>query len=379
MKGGDIPAWMKRAVLWGLIFLIAYGLMALEARQKDEKGSVRATTYSVDARGYKALYLWLESMGIPIKRWSKPLRKLPQEASSLLIVEPEVGPDPGEMKTLGLWIKGGGTLILVMQSQNVFLQRFGLYTKVIRGVYKGKEILSQPGPYATGVQTILSKGHSDLSSDRPEWVFHLRDNRGGLLAVMNHGRGRVIVLSDILLLSNGSLRKGDHAALALNMLLTHRGEGTLLVDEYHHGYGRATSVLGYLRRSRAFVPFLQGILLLLILWAAFGRRFGSPRPLVEEERQTSMAYFKAIGQLFQRAGARNLALETSVRWAQEESRKYLIDRDEGFQKQIKIIRANLNNREMTDRELLVQVKGLHEALDTARRRKPGQGKVVDTN
>lgn len=92
-----------------------------------------------------------------------------------------------------------------------------------------------------------------------------------------------------------------------------------------------------------------------------------------------MAYFKAIGQLFQRAGARNLALETSVRWAQEESRKYLIDRDEGFQKQIKIIRANLNNREMTDRELLVQVKGLHEALDTARRRKPGQGKVVDTN
>ena len=378
MKSSGMPAWMKTTLLWGLIFLLVYGLMALEARQKEGRGSVRATTYSVDPRGYKALYLWFESMDIPIKRWSKPLRELPQEASSVLIVEPEVGPDRGEMKSLDLWIKGGGTLILVMRSQNIFLQRFGLHAETRGDVYEEKEVLSQPGPYTAGVRTILSKNHPNLYPDQPEWIFHLRDNKGGLLAVMNHGLGRVIVLSDIILLSNGTLRKGDHAKLALNLLLTHRGEGALLVDEYHHGYGRATSVLGYLARSRAFVPFLQGLLLLLILWAAFGRRFGPSRSRGEEEGQTSLAYFKAIGQLFQRAGARNLALETSVRWAQEESRKYLIDRDAGFQKKLQTIKADLKNREMTDQELLVRVKGLHEALDSARRKMPGKGGAVDS-
>lgn len=372
MKRGDIPPWMKRTVLWGLIFLAAYGMIALEAGQKEGQGSVRATTYSAAARGYKALYLWLESLDIPIKRWSRPLGELPQETSSVLIVEPEVGPDRGEMKRLDLWVKRGGTLILVMGSPNVFLQYFGLRAEVKRGSDKEKEVLSQPGPYTAGVQTILSKGHPNLSSDRPEWVFHLRDKMGGLLAVMNHGRGRVIVLSDIGLLSNGALREGDHAALALNLLLTHRGEGTLLVDEYHHGYGRASSVLGYLGRSRAFVPFLQGVLLLLILWAAIGRRFGPPRPLVGEETRTSMAYFKAIGQLFQRAGARKLALETSVRWVQDEAKKYLVDRDEVFQKKIQAVKADLKTREMTDRDLLVRVRGLHEALDLARGRTQGQ-------
>ena len=112
--------------------------------------------------------------------------------------------------------------------------------------------------------------------------------------------------------------------------------------------------------------------MLLILWAAIGRRFGPPRALGGEERPTSMAHFKAIGQLFQRAGARKLALETSVRWVQGESKKYLVDRDKVFQKKIRTIGADLKNREMTDRELLVRVRGLYAALDLARRRLPGQ-------
>ena len=79
-----------------------------------------------------------------------------------------------------------------------------------------------------------------------------------------------------------------------------------------------------------------------------------------------MAYFKAIGQLFQRSGARKLALETSVRWIQEESKKSLIDKDSIFQKRIQKVKANLKNRELTDRELLLEVRGLYEALESAR-------------
>jgi hypothetical protein len=81
-----------------------------------------------------------------------------------------------------------------------------------------------------------------------------------------------------------------------------------------------------------------------------------------------MAYFKAIGQLFQRAEARNLALETSVRWIQDESKKLLVDKDPVFQKRIQEEKSNLKKRELTDRELLLQVRGLHEALEAVRKK-----------
>ena len=84
-----------------------------------------------------------------------------------------------------------------------------------------------------------------------------------------------------------------------------------------------------------------------------------------------MAYFKAIGQLFQRAGARKLALETSIRWIQEESKKSLIDGDSILKKKIQTVKATLKHRELTDRELLAEVRGLYEALESARGKIPG--------
>jgi hypothetical protein len=127
MKSGKRPLWLKTGLLWGLIFLAAYGLVALEARQKGEKGSVRATTYSASSGGYKALYLWLRDLGVPIRRWSKSLRDLPQEVSTILIADPEVGPESGELKALDRWVNSGGTLILVMRPPHVFLENFGLH------------------------------------------------------------------------------------------------------------------------------------------------------------------------------------------------------------------------------------------------------------
>ena len=90
-----------------------------------------------------------------------------------------------------------------------------------------------------------------------------------------------------------------------------------------------------------------------------------------EDRQSSMAYFKAIGQLFQRARARKLALETSIRYIQEEAEKSKIDGDSTLEKKIQTLKANLKNRELTDRELLSEVRGLYEVLEATRGKVPG--------
>ena len=59
---------------------------------------------------------------------------------------------------------------------------------------------------------------------------------------------------------------------------------------------------------------------------------------------------------------------TSVRWIQDESKKLLVDKDPVFQKRIQEEKSNLKKRELTDRELLLQVRGLHEALEAVRKK-----------
>jgi hypothetical protein len=199
-------------------------------------------------------------------------------------------------------------------------------------------------------------------------VVLIRSKWGGLLAVRAEGNGRVICLSDPNLLSNQSLRDGDHARLALNLLLANRGDGSLLIDEYHHGYGRVTSVLEHLVHSRALVPVLQGILLLFVLWAARGRRFGLPRPLFQEKRRSSLEYVKAMAQLFQRGRARVLAFEALVRWIEKEAKNILVHRDDTLQNKLLAARRNPDKQVVSDRDLLVSARGLYSALDEARRK-----------
>jgi hypothetical protein len=370
------PGRLKIGILVTLFFLTVYGLVALDARQSVEQGPPRRTTYSAASRGYKALYIWLKELGVPIMRWEKALKDLPLETSVLLIVTPEIGPDREELGFLENWVNNGGTLVLLVDGPSIFLEHFGLSAGVTPGKYpmedKARKLLVQPSPYVREVRSILSDGHFDLRTDAPEVVFHVRDAMGGLLAVMNRGSGRLIVLSDAGLFCNKSLRKGDHSRLALNLLLTDQREGKLLVDEYHHGYGRARSVLDHLWRSRAKEPMLQGLLLALILWAAMGRRFGPARPPLDEERRSSLAYFKAMAHLFQRAQARRLAFETVARWIQDEAKKFQVDKDGSFQSSLKAAKQRFQGGEISDRDLLMQVRGLYNALDEARKRAPGE-------
>jgi len=368
-------SWPK-AVGSAILFLIVlYGVVTLDIRKRSSQGPARRTTYSTAAFGYKALYLWLRELGLPVKRWEKPLGNLPDDASVILIAEPELGPGIGELKALTNWVSCGHTLILVAMRPNRFLDHFGLETTLPGSNHdekeKPQEVLFQPGPYTKGVRILRSKGSACLSSPRPEVVIHARSQKGGLIAAAKEGRGRIVAVADPALFANGALFEGDHARLALNLLLSHLREGALLVDEYHHGYGRATSVLGHLARSPTMTPLLQGGLLLLILWAWKGRRFGSPRPLPRLKHRSSLEYVEAMAQLFRKVKARGDALEGVARGVEEEAKRVLVDKDLDFRAAMESAHRRVHDRQMTERELLTLVRSLYEALRHARERAPG--------
>jgi hypothetical protein len=371
MSSGRRTQWLKVGGLGLLLFLAFYGLMALESSGMH-KGDERRTTYSTAAEGYKALYLWLDELNLPVKRWERDLNILPGEASVLVMVEPELGPSKGELKSLREWIASGGTFVLIARQANVFWVDMGFELEpmlVMQHLQAKKDPLHfQPGPYTRGVRAIHYYDHPRLSSSDPQGIVHVRSAGGGLLMVLNKGRGRVIGLTDPSLFSNGSLRDGDHARLALNLLLTHRGRGEVLIDEYHHGYGRATSVLEHLSSSRALIPLLQGIIILFVLWADKGRRFGPPRPLLQEERSSSLEYVRAMAQLYQRAKVRTLALKAVLHWIEQEAKNILVHRDRNLQKKLMTAKQQLELQETTEKELLSLCRGLYSALEQARRR-----------
>jgi hypothetical protein len=374
MSSGEGSKWWKVGGLAVLLFLAAYGLVALESREISQQHE-RRTTYSAAAGGYKALYLWLHELNLPVRRWERTLNNLPAEASVLVMVEPELGPSKGELKSLQEWIAQGGTFVLIARQPNLFWLEMGFELEPVFGMQhlqdKKEPLRFQPGPYTRGIKTLNYSDHPRLSSSLPQGVVHLRSAGGGLLMVLDDGKGRVIGLADPSLFSNVSLRDGDHARLSLNLLLAHRGKGELLIDEYHHGYGRATSVLEHLFSSRALIPLLQGMLILLVLWAGKGRRFGPPRQLLPEERSSSLEYVRAMAQLYQRAKVRALALKAVVSWIEEEAKNILVHRDHNLQNKLLAARQHLEIQATTEKELLNISRGLYLALEEARRRAVG--------
>jgi len=361
----------KTAILFVLMFFAILAVAYLEQwmGRGQEPGS--PTTYSSGTLGYKVLYLWLKDLAIPVERWEKDLKNLPFQASVLVLLEPRLDPEPGELKALEGWVRRGGTLFVAARTTSSFLMPFGLGLAGYKGEGGIEEPGFQPGPYLRGKRDIRSECHLDLSSSRADLVVHVRDRWGALFGVVEKGKGRVIVLTDPGLFSNLKLKQGDHARLALEFLLTHLGQGTLLVDEYHHGYGRATSVIGHVLGSGVQGLLFQGGLILLVLWAAAGRRFGPPRPLPKEAARSPMEYVRAMAGLFQRAGANRLALETVSRWIEEEARRLLVDKDRGLQEKVRQAKERYQTEEVTDRDLLLQSRDLYAAFEKARRHAPG--------
>lgn len=367
--------WWKIGLLWMVLFLAIYGLAALEGRQKNRDWKIRRTTYSVSSGGYKALYLWLKRLGLPVQRWEKSYHELPTGKDVLLVAEPEMGLGKGELKGLLKWVNGGGNLVLVTSFPNTFLNQKRLKAEILKQdnnkTMTTTTLHFQPGPYTQNVHDVRSLRHPALIPQSPEVVIHMRDVNGGLLAVFQKGKGRVMVMTDSSLFDNQSLRKADHARLALNLLLAHLGEGTILVDEFHHGYGRATSVLDHMMRSRVFESLLQALLVLLMIWLAFAKRFSPARPQVQVDQRSSMEYIQAMASIFQRGRARTLALTSNLHWIEEEAKRYFIDRDETFKNTVQSVRDCISKEDMDDNRLLHQVNRLYRSLKEAKQRAAG--------
>jgi uncharacterized protein YajQ (UPF0234 family) len=86
-----------------------------------------------------------------------------------------------------------------------------------------------------------------------------------------------------------------------------------------------------------------------------------------------MQYVKAMAQLFERYRVRGLALESNIRWVEDEAKRLLLEKDRALQQTLNAVRQRLQNQEINDHELLLDVRNLYKALHRAQNKATGTG------
>jgi len=139
-------------------------------------------------------------------------------------------------------------------------------------------------------------------------VVHIADNHGALLVDYTYGLGKVIVLSDPYIVSNGGIKLNDNLQLAINAI-TGR-DGVIAFDEYHQGRGvTGNAFAAYFAGTPVLALGAQIVLLVLLMLWTNARRFGRPLPLAQVDRRSSLEFVASMAELQERSGAFDLAIE----------------------------------------------------------------------
>ncbi|MBA3355798.1 MAG: DUF4350 domain-containing protein [Pyrinomonadaceae bacterium] len=366
----------------GVLIAINAASYESEDERQDTELSPNRSTYHSGATGTRALYDFLSESGYPVMRWREVPPQLLGEtrqrvATFVIVGDTALSIDEDEVRSLLLWVKGGGRLVLVdrrpadqilppsdhwvvatefgdFPSLTVNPGNVGEMTENVKPIQPVQPtLLTQnvesvmPSRFAAHISITSTNSNSNSGPDdsagaaqslqnsdefenepsatpepvgplapaqeestpvSPAPVVHVEDSRGALLVDYPHGNGRIVILSDPYIFSNGGLSLRDNLQLAINLLTTR--EGLIAFDEYHQGKGTTRNALiGYFSGT-PILPILGQLvaLILVIVWTR-SRRFARPLPLKQIDRRSSLEFVASMAEIQQRARAYDLAIE----------------------------------------------------------------------
>ena len=363
---------MRQRLTIILTFVVIIGLLVLlnsltyvkDDQTRDMEIAPNRSTYHSGATGTRAFHDLLSESGYKVIRWRETAEKLPGNSGALIstfvvVGETQVRFTEEEAQALHKWIAAGGRLVLIDRDVEHYLlpksrgwsvgfTGFALPDldtdpadpkKMTENVTPFQPV--QPTALTGGVTSVMpsrfasrmtivspvenppetaTATHEDVSSDvgvvdiddyltiSPAPITHIADENGALLVDYSYGRGRVVVLSDPYIVSNGGISLNDNLHLAINML-GYR-DGVVAFDEYHQGRGISGNALATYFAGTPVLPLAAQLvlLILLVLWTN-ARRFGRPLPLPHVDRRSSLEFVASMAELQERSRAFDLAIE----------------------------------------------------------------------
>lgn len=289
--------WWVLAIALAALILIT--LLAAPQNNNISSGS----TYSRAPSGYGAWYAFMEKQEIPIKRWQKPLTKLPginnnqptDTPATLLRVNSELT-GAWLYSEEEKWIEKGNNLVIL-----------GVKEPVTKANFTTK----QESPFGkVEISTTRRKiNHQKLQQ-------RLGDQFGAIVWEEKILKGKVIYVTTPYLGANAYQDEpGNYKFLAE---LVSEDSKSIFVNEYMHGYKDKETIVeenneswvSYLAKTPLFPGFIQIGIILLILILANLRRFGQPTKLTTPSVNNSEAYIKALASVLEKAETREFVLDT---------------------------------------------------------------------
>lgn len=329
-----------------------------QEEKRDSEILPNRSTYHRGPTGTKALYDLLSEGGYSVMRWREdPEKLLGQERVGTFVVigNTKESIHGDDARNILHWVKRGGRLVIIdrrpeielvpasgnwnittqllmfpsgdvdpgdasVMTENVTPVEPSQATNLTRAV--GQVLPSrfaasvrfsfepkEPKQTEETADDELSEPASDAIEPRsPAPVVHLQAGQGPLLVDYSHGNGRIILLSDPYIVSNGGIAQANNVQLAINLLAS--GGGLIAFDEFHQGHAATRNALiAYFAGTPILALSGQvAFLILLALWTR-GRRFARPLPMPEVDRRSTLEFVASMAEVQQRARAFDLALE----------------------------------------------------------------------
>ncbi len=248
------------------------------------------SSYVTHAGGLAAYAELLDEYGHVVSRLREPAGPALDPTVTLVVVEPF--PDrlvEAELRAIARFVAAGGRLVAGGTFATEWLQELLASPPQWSPIGAGAAQPLVPAPEVRGVGSVRT-GIIGSWEDTGEAVPLLADSSGrAVAAVATVGRGRMVLLADVSVLSNGLLDRADNAAFALAAA----GDGREVVfHEYLHGYvdggGLSTIPAGW-----RWALGLLGVA--AVVWlVAKGRRLGPPEQTTRALPPPRVQYVDAL-------------------------------------------------------------------------------------
>lgn len=309
VSGGHDRRWLIGLAV-GLALLLAAAGLLLPPRTAPLP---YPSSYSPLPSGALAAFRLLRASGYQPRRWRLPLAALPNGAHTVLvladpILAPAAGTEAGRRnwRALARFLRQGGTVLATGAAGARLAAGWG--GRPARDA-EGRFPPLAPGPAA---------GAGDIQM-RPRWSWPRAPARGvalfggarrAVVVAAPVGAGRLILWAAAGPLTNAGLRRPANLALFLAAMGAAAGprgiRERVLWDEYFHGVRQGWA--GFLGAGGLPWILLPLALVLAAAWMTFGRRWGPWAGEPAMERDSPLEFADAVGGLYERARAADLAL-----------------------------------------------------------------------
>lgn len=315
------------ALVGGLLLLTVAVALFLVPGDGQVALDRRLTTERTTPDGARALYLTLESLGIPVGQRMTPLADGDEVDPALAVLAPSITLTDRELDAVVERVREGGFLLLASPPVyeggpgDALLEALGYETRVLEGVTPfdstTRAAAARPHRWSEGIDSLrgVRAYFQGLDSDEggteaTASPLFVADDSLPVALELRLGEGTVLLLPGPFLLRNERILHSGAATVVARAAREATADGAPLVfDEYHHGFSGGSvvnAVVGFVTGHEVgrTVAALAAVLLLGLL--ARGVRLGRPDPPSPAGRRSPLEHVDALASVYREAGAGEL-------------------------------------------------------------------------